>query len=183
MANELDSTRKVSNFKTKKLSSIIDFSALVSLSFLLIMFFMLTSAMSKPQTMELSLPSKPDNNCYHGGCCGKPDENKILTILLDANNNIVYYQGFLSTPISEPKSINYGKLGIRKQLLIIKENINNYCTKKGKPNDNIIVIIKPSKHSNYKNLVDILDEMAIVDIEIYAIVNDFIPEEKKLLSF
>ena len=45
-----------------------------------------------------------------------------------------------------------------------------------------IVIIKPSKKSNYKNLVDILDEMAIADIQTYVIVNDYTPDETKLLA-
>ncbi len=46
----------------------------------------------------------------------------------------------------------------------------------------LIVIIKPTKKSNYRNLVDILDEMAIVDVPTYAIVNDFLPEEKSLFA-
>jgi len=52
----------------------------------------------------------------------------------------------------------------------------------GNKNKGIIVIIKPSKKSNYRNLIDILDEMAIVGVETYAIVNDFSPEETKLLE-
>jgi hypothetical protein len=48
-------------------------------------------------------------------------------------------------------------------------------------NEGAIVIIKPNKKSNYGNLVDILDEMAITEIPTYAIVNDFTPEEQKLL--
>jgi hypothetical protein len=46
----------------------------------------------------------------------------------------------------------------------------------------MIVIIKPSKKSNYRNLVDVLDEMAITDVPTYAIVNDYSPEEKKLIG-
>ena len=46
----------------------------------------------------------------------------------------------------------------------------------------MIVIIKPSKKSNYKNLVDILDEMAIVGVKNYSIVNDFSAEEKELMQ-
>ena len=46
----------------------------------------------------------------------------------------------------------------------------------------MIVIIKPSKKCTYRNLVDILDEMAIVDVPTYAIVNEFTPEEAKLLE-
>jgi hypothetical protein len=44
------------------------------------------------------------------------------------------------------------------------------------------LLFKPSKKSNYRNLVDILDEMAIVGVPSNAIVNDFSPEELKLLE-
>lgn len=97
MANDLETTRKVSNFKTKKLSSIIDFSALVSLSFLLIMFFMLTSAMQRPQTMDLSLPDSCDDCGWRIGCF-RPAYERMITILLDSNDNIVYYHGILNSP-------------------------------------------------------------------------------------
>ena len=56
-----------------------------------------------------------------------------------------------------------------------------YSSALGRPKNGPIVIIKPSKKSNFKNLIDILDEMAIVNIETYVIVNDFLPEETKLL--
>jgi hypothetical protein len=39
------------------------------------------------------------------------------------------------------------------------------------------VIIKPSNESNYKNMVDVLDEMTIANIIRYAIV-DISPEEE-----
>jgi hypothetical protein len=58
----------------------------------------------------------------------------------------------------------------------------NYSAKIGRPGQGMVVIIKPSKKSNFKNLVDILDEMAIADISAYVIVNDFTPEESKLLA-
>jgi biopolymer transport protein ExbD len=73
----------------------------------------------------------------------------------------------------------YGKEGIRKELLERKKKVLEYTGNKDK---GIIVIIKPSKKSNYRNLIDILDEMAIVDVPTYAIVNDFSPEETKLLE-
>jgi hypothetical protein len=40
------------------------------------------------------------------------------------------------------------------------------------------MIIKPRKY-NCKNLVDISDEMEIENIQIYAIVNEFTPDEAK----
>jgi len=64
-------------------------------------------------------------------------------------------------------------------LLSRKEKVLQYTGNKDK---GMIVIIKPSKKSNYRNLVDILDEMAIVNVPTYAIVNEFTPEETKLLG-
>jgi biopolymer transport protein ExbD len=71
---------------------------------------------------------------------------------------------------------------LRKELLDRKESVLAYSTAKGKPKNGMIVIIKPSKKSNYRNLIDILDEMGIVEVPTYAIVNEFSPEETKLLE-
>ena len=92
---------------------------------------------------------------------------------------MVYYMGLLATPIAGPKDISYGKDGIRKELLSRKKSVLEYTGNKDK---GIIVIIKPSKKSNYRNLVDILDEMAITGVSTYAIVNEYTPEETKLLE-
>ena len=46
----------------------------------------------------------------------------------------------------------------------------------------LIVIIKPTKKATYRNLVDILDEMAICKVPTYAIVNDIPPAEQKLVD-
>jgi biopolymer transport protein ExbD len=81
-----------------------------------------------------------------------------------------------------PKDIAYGKDGIRRELLKQKKNVLAYSAALGKPKNGIIVIIKPTKKSNYRNLVDILDEMAITGVETYAIVPEFTPEEAKVID-
>ena len=166
--------------RSKKQNSKVDLTAMVDLAFLLITFFMLTTSLSKPKSMDLSLPDKEKDDTPQVDV--KVDENRTMTVLLDANNKIKWYMGILATPIAGPKDIAYGKDGLRKELISRKKSVLEYSTAKGKPKDGIIVIIKPSKKSNYKNLVDILDEMAISGVETYAIVNDITPEEKKLLS-
>ncbi|MFI0490397.1 ExbD/TolR family protein [Flavobacterium sp.] len=168
--------------RSKKQNSKVDLTAMVDLAFLLITFFMLTTTLSKPHAMDLSLPDKEDPNKKQQDI--KVDENRTMTILMGENNKLVRYVGLLATPVAggAPKDFTYGKDGIRAELIKRKAAVLAYSTAKGKPKNGMIVIIKPGKKSNYRNLVDILDEMAIVGVPSSAIVNDFSPEEKKLLE-
>lgn len=174
--------KKDKKVRSKKQNSKVDLTAMVDLAFLLITFFMLTTTLSKPQSMNLGLPDKDDPNKKEDPI--KVDENRTMTILLGDNDKLVRYVGLLATPVSggTPKDFTFGKDGIRKELLSRKKSVLAYSTAKGKPKNGMIVIIKPSKKSNYRNLVDILDEMAIVDVPTYAIVNEYTPEEQKLLE-
>lgn len=167
--------------RSKKQNSRVDLTAMVDLAFLLITFFMLTTTLSKPQSMNLGLPDK-ENDPNKKTDDIKVDENRTLTILIGENGKLVYYMGMLNAPIAGPKDIAYDKEGIRKELLKRRKSVLEYSASIGKPKNGIIVIIKPSKKSSYRNLVDILDEMAIVDVPTYAIVNEFTPEEQKLLA-
>jgi biopolymer transport protein ExbD len=165
--------------RSKKQNSKVDLTAMVDLAFLLITFFMLTTTLSKPQSMNLGLPDKDDPKDAPKDI--KVDENRTMTILLGDNDKLVRYVGLLATPVAggKPKDFTYGKQGIRAELISRKAAVLDYTKD---PKKGMIVIIKPGKKSNYRNLVDILDEMAIVDVPTYAIVNDFSPEEKKLLE-
>ncbi|MBZ4037175.1 biopolymer transporter ExbD [Flavobacterium sp. 17A] len=166
--------------RSKKQSSKVDLTAMVDLAFLLITFFMLTTSLSKPQAMDLSLPDKDPDTTKKDET--KVDENRTMTVMLGADNKIVYYMGLLATPKVGPKDIAYGKDGIRRELLKQKKAVLAYSAGLGKPKNGIIVIIKPTKKSNYRNLVDILDEMAITGVDTYAIVPEFTPEETKVID-
>lgn len=165
--------------RSKKQNSKVDLTAMVDLAFLLITFFMLTTTLSKPQAMNLGLPAKDKPNEKTEDI--KVDENRTMTILLGKDNKLVRFVGLLAKPVAGgiPKDFTYGKEGIRKELLDRKAKVLDYTKD---PKKGMIVIIKPSKKCTYRNLVDILDEMAIVDVPTYAIVNEFTPEEAKLLE-
>nr|WP_314840372.1 biopolymer transporter ExbD [uncultured Flavobacterium sp.] len=164
--------------RSKKLESRVDLTAMVSVSFLLIVFFMVTIDLAKPKNIDLDFS--------HNRCCDCPiysdyGENRSITLILGENNKLIYYMGLLNSPIISPKEIKYGKDGIGKELTKRKNSLLKY-TNEGKKTENLIVIIKPSAKCNYKNLVDILDEMAIAKIDSYSIINDFTPEESQLLA-
>lgn len=51
-----------------------------------------------------------------------------------------------------------------------------------KGNGALIVIIKPTAVSNYKNMVDVMDEMTITKSKRYALVDELSDSEKTVLG-
>jgi hypothetical protein len=87
---------------------------------------MLTTTLSKPQSMSLGLPDKNE------------DDKKLISLmkieqqLYCCDNKLTFYMGLLETPIAGPKDISYGREGVRKELLKRKEEVLAYSTAKGK---------------------------------------------------
>ena len=176
--------------KLKKQSTHIDFTPMVDLGFLLITFFMLTTSMAKPQTMEISVPT---NKTATEEQQNKVKASQAVTILIGDENRVYYYFGAEEDGIPpELVESDYSKDGLRRtlirrnievmnavaQLKVDKENkkINDEEFKqkareardsKAAPN----VLIKATDNSSYKNLVDVLDEMQICNIARYTIVD------------
>lgn len=145
--------------KTKKLSTRVDLTPMVDLAFLLITFFMLTTTMNKPQTMEINMPVKPKPEDP------KPPEveaSRVLTLILGKDNQVWYYEGLESPEI---KNADFKQI---RQVILDKKAKVEAMPQFGK--DKAVVIIKPTDDAVYKNVVDILDEMAINGIKIYAMV-------------
>ena len=142
--------------KSKKLSTRVDLTPMVDLGFLLITFFIFTTTMSQPTAMKLNLPKDTD----------KPEEqNKLkesgaFTMLLGKNNNVYYYEGQLDPSASNMKSSTMKQ--IRDEII---------RKKRSTPEEDLMVVIKASDESTYKDVVDALDEMTINDIKRYALVD------------
>ncbi|OHT44006.1 ExbD/TolR family protein [Flavobacterium tructae] len=165
--------------RSKKLNAKVDLTAMVSVSFLLIIFFMVTIELTKPKVIVYDTGADR-------GCCDCPPrhygENRSMTIILGENNKIIAYTGLLFAPIVPPKELEYGKNGIRRELFERNKTVLEYSAALGKPGQGVTVIIKPSKKSSYGNLVDIIDEMKVIGITSYSIVDYYTPEEENLLA-
>src|SRR5919112_5522683 len=78
--------------KAKKMSTRIDMTPLVDLGFLLITFFIFTTTMSTPSTMDLFMPKDTDKDEE----LNKAKESGALTIMLGKDNHVYYYEGQLA---------------------------------------------------------------------------------------
>src|ERR1043165_6176881 len=77
--------------KGKKLSTRIDLTPMVDLGFLLITFFMFTTTLAKPKTMEINMPYKDEN--LDPNKQSKVKESTAMTILLSKMHRVYYYEG------------------------------------------------------------------------------------------
>jgi len=162
--------------RSKKSNPGVDLTAMVDLAFLLITFFMLTTTLSKPQSMPLAMPDKSPKDQPKDDT--KIPEERMMTVLIGKDNKILWYLGQLKTPIIAPTETVFGKNGVRKDILKNTAYAKKHTTKE---DEGLIVNIKASDAASYKNLVDILDEMAINKVQLYAI-GDITKEETDLLK-
>src|SRR5690606_12167797 len=129
-------------------------------------FFMLTTTMSKPKTMDLIMPKDTNDEKEQN----KVKESTALTILLGKNNRVFYYEGLAQDPnaSSDPEFFQAttfaNKGGIRDVIIKKRDEVTQLRNAKGEPED-VVVIIKADDQATYKNFVDILDEMAINRIQ------------------
>ncbi|HZY81852.1 MAG TPA: biopolymer transporter ExbD [Cyclobacteriaceae bacterium] len=149
--------------RSKKSSTKIDMTPMVDLAFLLLTFFMLTTTFNKPQTMEIIMPEKPKQEDQQP----LVNEKKVITLVLGDKDKIYWYQGTTEPTVEQT---SFAKDGIRKVLLEHNATIAD-----------MLVLIKPTDQSRYKNVVDILDEMTITNIKRYALV-DVTPVDLKLIK-
>jgi len=169
--------------KGKKLSTRVDLTPMVDLGFLLITFFMYTTTMAKPKTMEINMPFKDEN-------LQEQDKNKVkkdaaMTILLSKNHRVYYYEGIGDDPANPPQLQVTGFKpdgGIRDAIIKKKQTVaqlqrTGVLTAK----DNATFLIKPDETSTYEDLVTILDEMAINDAKVYAVV-DITAQDKEFIT-
>lgn len=193
--------------RPKKHGTRIDMTPMVDLMCLLITFFMLTTAFSKAKVMVITMPDKEDT---HDKDKNQPQiaAFRTLNIILSEGDKVYYYIG-MADPKKPPMPVlvktNFSKDGIRKVLLdknrdlftkiaeyrdkrvtgkiVVSDTTLDSEIKRMKRDDKKgpIVLIKADEKAKYKDIVNIIDEMAICNIASYAIV-DINQVEKDMLK-
>lgn len=177
--------------KPKKQTLRVDFTPMVDMNMLLITFFMFCTTLSKPQIMDIAMPT--DQKLTEEDQV-KVKESKAITLILGSDNKLYYYTGIPDyADYKTLKETDYSPEGLRKILLerngpivtkmrelrqekmdnkkMTEEDFRAQSKEIKDDKDGQVVVIKPTSEATYKNLVDALDEMAICSIAKYAIVD------------
>jgi len=146
-----------------KLSTRVDLTPMVDLGFLLITFFMVSTVWSKPHASTLRMPAD--------GPPSSLGNDAALTLVALEDNKIFYYNGELG------ESLQKGAYGItsydqRNGIgdIIRKKQLAMDKSYKGGRKE-MMLLIKPTPGSNYKNVVGLLDEALINDVKRYALLD------------
>ncbi len=160
-APEPQSSRKKGKKKRKRIGFNLDMTPMVDVAFLLLTFFMLTTTFAKPNTMEVNLPSKDMTEV-------KVAESNVLTIRITEGDKAYWNIGF-----DEPKPFElYDKSGEKPTISnafreILKTESEKIRQRVGE--DVMAIVLKFDKKAQYRNLVDVLDELNILRFRRFSI--------------
>ena len=189
--------------RAKKSSTKIDMTPMVDLAFLLLTFFVLTSTFSKPKTMEINFPAKPEKEELN------IKVNNAITFLMTKDDGIYYYNGEFypegndkGQPPTQLKKTDFSAKGLHKLLLdrnkptltaikkledrlkrreIVDTTYKRLVNREKGMKEALTVLVKADEKAIYKNIIDVIDELNICNVGKYAIV-DMGQKELELLN-
>lgn len=166
--------------RSKKASTRVDMTPMVDLGFLLITFFILATTLSKPKSMSLAVPDKQEKQTETEPL----KASKVLTLFLGKDNTVWALDRIAADDDkakAELKKVSYGP-DLRTLIFQAQAVVNRENPKDDNGVSQFVCVIKPLKSSTYKNIVDVLDEMAVTKSKRYALVDALTASEKELLG-
>jgi biopolymer transport protein ExbD len=128
----------------RRLGVRIDMTPLVDVAFLLLTFFMYTTSMSRPQTMEINLP--PDKNVKV-----EIAESNLMTLRIN-DKGVIYW----NIALDAPKIIEFKDL---RAFLVDKQTSIPKLT----------VLLKIDRLGKYKMMVDLIDELNTAGVQRFSL--------------
>lgn len=184
MANIDTGSNQAKKGKPQRKTLTVDFTPMVDMNMLLITFFVFCTTLSIPQVMDVAMPALTDKTNLERA-------STAVTVILGENDKVYYYEGLANyddyTSLKETNTLGMREMLLRRNnenMDKIKElrqkrykkeindtQLRDMISEVKKSKGGLTVVIKPTQESNYKNLVDALDEMQICGIGKYAIVD------------
>jgi len=118
--------------KSRRLGIRIDMTPLVDVAFLLLTFFMFTTSMSRPQTMEINLPPDKDVKVEIA-------ESNLLTLRVDE------------------KGETYWNVGIESPKKLEKAEMLKFLREKSQANPKLTVLVKIDRKGKFEMMVNTID--------------------------
>lgn len=128
--------------KARRVGVRIDMTPLVDIAFLLLTFFMFSTSMSRPQTMEINLP--PEKVSVEIA------ESNLLTLRVDDGGVIYWAMG-----IEAPQRLEFNGL---RNLLAEKST-----------NPKLVTVVKVDREGTYDMMVNMLDELALANVTRFSL--------------
>ncbi|HLP36429.1 biopolymer transporter ExbD [Lacibacter sp.] len=148
--------------QTNKRSLKIDFAPMVDLGFLLITFFIFTTKLTEAKAFKLNMPDDGPVEIHTN-----TPESATITLQLKGDGIVDYYEGFEQKPLQKGTLALYAHNSVRTHLI---DKRNRILQKIG-TDSNYVVLIEPTKKTSYKEIIDVLDEMKILDINKYVLLD------------
>lgn len=148
--------------KSKRVGFRIDMTPMVDVAFLLLTFFMLTTTMNKPQTMEINLPPSDTK--------AEVAESNLLTLRITDDFRIFWNIG-----TEKPGTVDGGD---KKAKLI---NLGKLLKDRNSANPKLITLVKVDGKAKYIDMVDIMDELNINDISRFSLA-PMLDDDKKIIG-
>ncbi len=142
--------------KGRRLGIRIDLTPLVDVAFLLLTFFMYTTSMSRPQTMEINLP--PDKNVKV-----EIAESNLLTLRVNDKGEL-----FWNIALDAPQRLAADKLP-------------TFLREQAASNPKLVVLLKIDRLAKYNMMVGLIDELNLAGIQRFSLA-PLADQDKMLLS-
>ena len=142
--------------KGRRLGIRIDMTPLVDVAFLLLTFFMLTTSMVRPQTMEINLPPDAEVKVEIA-------ESNLLTLRIDDKGKI------------------YWAIGIESPKPIVFADLRKFLRDQAASNPKLVTLVKVDRKSTYGTMVNIMDELNLANITRFSLA-PLLDQDKMMIS-
>jgi len=140
--------------KVRRTGIRIDMTPLVDIAFLLLTFFMMTTTMARPQTMEINLPPADVEV--------EIAESNLLTLRVNEEGEV-----FWSIGIEAPEKLEF-------------ENLRGFLRERSGTNPNLVTLVKIDRLGKYEMMVNLMDELNLADIQRFSLA-PLLERDKELL--